>query len=96
MLAPLYFASEPVSIDRDDWRVIVTDSISGGRRFAYQFRQSGDLPIWLEMQQWPGFTLDAVRLGLPVALARLYDANFREIQAALHPEPESYAALLLA
>ena len=34
-MIPIYYASAPTPIDRHEWRVVVTDSAFGGRRFLY-------------------------------------------------------------
>lgn len=83
MPAPLYFTSEPQEIAGHLWRVVVTDSRFGGRRFLYQFAPVGELPIWQDMQQWPGFAFHAPRMGLPASLALLYAANAVAIADAL-------------
>lgn len=79
----IHFASDPIPIDKHEWRVVVTDSRFGGRRFTYQFRAIGELPIWQDMAQWKGFAFDAPRMGLPFGLAKLYEANAVRIDAAL-------------
>ncbi len=94
MGTPIHFASDPRPIGAHLWRVVVTDSKFGGRRFAYQFAAEGELPIWREQHEWPGFTLDAISKGLPVSLALLYEANAAQIQAAM--EQESIGDLLWA
>lgn len=100
MPAPLHFASEPREIAGHMWRVVVTDSRHGGRRFLYQFAQIGALPLWQDMQEWPGFNRALPKYGLPPALRDLYFANVAACAAALdpppEPEPESIAALLWA
>lgn len=92
MPARLHFASEPREIGGYLWRVIVTDSRHGGRRFLYQFAPIGQLPIWSDMQDWPGFSATARDMGLPVSLADLYGANAVAIRDALEP----VAKLLMA
>jgi len=83
MHPPLYFASDPRPIGAHLWRVVVTDSKFGGRRFAYEFSEPDQLEIWRDQTDWPGFTLDALALGLPRSLALLYADNADTIRAAL-------------
>lgn len=99
MPAPLYFASAPREIGAHQWRVVVTDSRFGGRRFLYQFAPIGELPIWQDMREWPAFSFTAPDMGLPASLARLYEANAPALDAALYAgqqSVESVAALLWA
>jgi hypothetical protein len=95
MTGPLYFASEPVAIDRHQWRVVVTDSKFGGRRFLYQFAAIGELPIWEDMASWPMFRPGTQTMGLPARLADLHAANAAEIAAAIAEPRESFAELLM-
>lgn len=71
----LYFASAPRAIGAHLWRIVVANSRHGGRRFLYQFTPVDELPIWQDMQAWPHFDRSAPRMGLPWALALLYEAN---------------------
>lgn len=99
MPALLYFASEPREIAGHLWRVVVTDSKFGGRRFLYQFAPIGELPIWQDMREWPAFSFTAPDMGLPASLALLYEANAPALDAALYagqPTVESVSALLWA
>lgn len=79
----VYFASSATLIGDAMWRVIVTDSAFGGRRFAYQWYPVGDLPLWREQDRWPAFDLDKHTLGLPVGLAKIYAENAVAIKEAL-------------
>jgi hypothetical protein len=95
MPAPLHFVSEPREIAGNLWRVVVTDSRFGGRRFLYQFAPADELPIWADMQAWPTFDVALPRMGLPMAIALIYEENAVAIACAMR-EPESVAALLWA
>lgn len=95
-MAPLHFISEPQAIGDHVWRVVVTDSRFGGRRFLYQFAPAGELPMWEDMQAWPAFSMIAPRMGLPMAIAQLYESNAVAIAEAMEPEPERLSALLWA
>ena len=79
----IYFASTPVLIGRNMWRVVVVDSKFGGRRFAYQWHPAGEIAMWEDQKRWPAFDLMANDLGLPASLARLYMANETAIKEAL-------------
>lgn len=79
----IYFASEPIMFGENMWRVIVTDSAFGGRRFAYQWHPVGHLPVWQEQGRWPWFDRDKQDLGLPASLAKLYLANEIAIKEAM-------------
>lgn len=95
MSAAPYFASEPATIGHQQWRVIVTDSSFGGRRFAYQFCEIGALALWQDQTRWPAFDFGSRSMGLPRELARLYEANADAIKAALQPPAASPLAALL-
>lgn len=85
MSRAIYFTSPPRQIGRHEWRAIVVDSrfSFGGRVVDYEFRRLGDLPIWRNCREWPGYDADnGQTAGLPVAIARLYDQHRTAIQAA--------------
>lgn len=96
MIGAVHFASEPRIIGMHQWRVIVTDSKFGGRRFTYQFAALGQLPLWAEMQAFPTFAANIPRMGLPADLALLYDDNAAAIKAAMDDDRGTWAALLSA
>ena len=79
----VYFASLPVLIGTNMWRVIVVDSAFGGRRFAYQWHPAGEIAMWEDQKRWPAFDLMANDLGLPRSLAQLYLANKAGIDEAI-------------
>lgn len=82
MTGPVHWASEPMTINGRAWRVIVTDSVFGGRRFAYQFTPPGAL-VWQDQRTWPRFDQGETDMGLPRSLALLFAVNKVAIDAAL-------------
>ncbi len=87
----IHFASEPVMIGANMWRVVVLDSKFGGRRFAYQYHPIGEMPIWEDQKRWPAFDMYRSDRGLPAALARLYLANKSAIDLAIRNPHLSYS-----
>ncbi|MES2295380.1 MAG: hypothetical protein V4527_18940 [Pseudomonadota bacterium] len=88
-----HFASEPATIDKHLWRVVVVDSAFGGRRFAYQFAAPGEL-VWQDQDKWPMFDLSTQWLGLPTELVFLFEANLPAIRKALSGVPDTVSRLL--
>jgi len=92
------FESEPMTIGKHDWRVIVYQHPSYGPCTEYQFRRSAlcGLPVnrWNPDTEFHGYNHnDGMYAGLPKTLVKLYKKNLPNIEPLLrvrisNPSPE--------
>lgn len=81
----MHYASKPMKIGKNDWRVIVTDSRFGGRCTEYQWR--GESGCWRASRDWPAYDINnGSTLGMPKTLAKLYAREKTALDAALGKE----------
>lgn len=79
----MHYASQPMTIGKHDWRVIVTDSRFGNSRCTeYQWRRGRE--DWRPSKSWPTYDINnGMTLGLPKSLAKLYAREKIALDAAL-------------
>lgn len=79
-----HYATPAVVIGRHQWRMVVKDSVYGGRSTEYQWRSTGSQP-WRPDKEWPSYNSnDGTYAGCPHSLRdRIWEPNLMAIQAAL-------------
>ena len=100
---PHLYESQPMTIGKHEWRVIVRPSYLGGNCTEYQWRPAampglleGMDEHWRREEDWPGFNGNDTYCGLPRTLRRLYEREKAALDRHLHgiePEPAAQACL---
>ena len=100
------YESQPITIGKHQWRVIVRPHYLGGNCLEYQWRP---LPFpglpehmpehWRHEEAWPQFNGNDTYCGLPRSLRKLYDREKAELDRHLHgiePQPSAQLSLFRA
>lgn len=75
---PVHFVSEPVTIGRHEWRVVVYGNPHFGICQTYEFRRD-QTDRWQNEKRWPGYDINDTYSGLPRSLRLLHDRELKDL-----------------
>jgi hypothetical protein len=100
---PHLYESQPMTIGKHEWRVIVRPHYQGGNCLEYQWRRldTFGLPAafrdpWRGEEEWPGWNGNDTYCGLPRTLEKLYRREKAALDRHLRgiaPLPDAQASL---